>query len=392
MATGTQPGMIPLDPQEPLAGGRTDGVPLATGVLQHRASGLPMAGARVEALGAGREPIAVATTDSGGQFALYPSDTPAARLRLCMFESDPDERITVRALDRDGSAVASIEGFDPRGRERFVTLSMDSVKAPEEDWFVPLADYIQSSRRARVSDLAADLSSARPDSPVRLLSLTARAAILDRLVSTLALNREGHETELLFDDRFVNPKELRDAKIVLERPPADPSLWTRDEAAAIQWPIFDGFEWTRPDDESYRDYLRGVFVLYAHQQAIGLSGNVTQWTSVIERQLRNRFFQDFRTQDRTQVSLNKLLIPHRPHDSHDATGGKRSGTRVWCESRHGSGTGLDVRSRVPRRAARSCTGHGWRICESLPLAARRSRYCQQLARAPQHLHAQTRAQ
>ncbi len=301
--------MIPLDPQEPLAGGRTDGVPLATGVLQHRASGLPMAGARVEALGAGREPIAVATTDSGGQFALYPSDTPAARLRLCMFESDPDERITVRALDRDGSAVASIEGFDPRGRERFVTLSMDSVKAPEEDWFVPLADYIQSSRRARVSDLAADLSSARPDSPVRLLSLTARAAILDRLVSTLALNREGHETELLFDDRFVNPKELRDAKIVLERPPADPSLWTRDEAAAIQWPIFDGFEWTRPDDESYRDYLRGVFVLYAHQQAIGLSGNVTQWTSVIERQLRNRFFQDFRTQDRTQVSLNKLLIP-----------------------------------------------------------------------------------
>ena len=61
--------------------------------------------------------------------------------------------------------------------------------------------------------------------------------------------------------------------------------------------------------ESYRDYLRSVFVLFAHQQKLGVGADPKTFPDVVERQLKRRFFQDFRTADRTEVPLNRLLVP-----------------------------------------------------------------------------------
>ena len=69
------------------------------------------------------------------------------------------------------------------------------------------------------------------------------------------------------------------------------------------------FPWALPDDQSYRDYLRSVFVLFAHQQKLGVGANPGTFPDIVERQLKARFFQDFRTEDRTEVPLNRMLVP-----------------------------------------------------------------------------------
>lgn len=84
---------------------------------------------------------------------------------------------------------------------------------------------------------------------------------------------------------------------------------TLENPSDIASPIFGGLNWAKPDDVSYRDYLRGVFTLYGHQQVLGKGGDLKQWTGILEKQLITRFFQSFTTTDRTNVPLNRLLIP-----------------------------------------------------------------------------------
>ena len=52
-----------------------------------------------------------------------------------------------------------------------------------------------------------------------------------------------------------------------------------------------------------------VFVLFAHQQKLGVDADPKTFPAIVERQLTRRFFQDFRTADRTEVPLNTLLVP-----------------------------------------------------------------------------------
>ena len=52
-----------------------------------------------------------------------------------------------------------------------------------------------------------------------------------------------------------------------------------------------------------------MFVLFAHQQKLGVGANPADFPDIVERQLAIRFFQDFRTSDRTEVPLNRMLVP-----------------------------------------------------------------------------------
>jgi len=72
---------------------------------------------------------------------------------------------------------------------------------------------------------------------------------------------------------------------------------------------WESLPWALPDDQSYRDYLRGVLVLFVHQQKLGFSADPQAFPGIVAEQLQRRFFQNFDTADRTAVPLNRLLIP-----------------------------------------------------------------------------------
>jgi hypothetical protein len=203
--------------------------------------------------------------------------------------------VTRAMLNGVDTAVLAVVGTDEVGPRRLALL----------------ADHLVATRRVRADDLATDLADPGPDSIVRLFSAGDRARLLADLAR--GLSRDG-EVDRAGDAYLVDPAALRDGELRLLpirdlphdlgiRPEPDPDLFTRP---GVGW---DAFPWALPDDQSYRDYLRSVFVLFAHQQKLGVGADPRTFPDIVERQLRRRFFQDFRTSDRTEVPLNRLLVP-----------------------------------------------------------------------------------
>ena len=289
------------------------------GRVFHKSSDVALAGLRVEALcrpdsgKKGETVIGSAVSDADGQFQIELDRNGMASLPVFLC-SGGDAVMAGRVADRDDMVLADFDFRvvpNPASPIEIALGSSEPLK--KQDWSL-LADFLTASRRVRLSEIAADLGSPAPDSPVQGFSARLRVGLLDKLVAVD--RRPGQSPDavpaqtpgLLADIRMLDPAQVREGKFQFgDQPIFD--VWKPGLDQNYHFPIFGGLHWAVPDDQSYRDYLRGVFVLYAHQQAVGFSGNLTQWTSVIERQLVNRFFQDFRTSDRTQVSLNKLLIP-----------------------------------------------------------------------------------
>lgn len=179
--------------------------------------------------------------------------------------------------------------------------------------FALLADHLVATRRVRADDLANDLAAPSPDSVVRLLPAAERARLLENLSRGLQRVQSGDEAA---DLHLVDPAALRRGRLKLlpirdlpkkfyPRPgpvlDIDPYI-----KPGLGWEIFP---WALPDDQSYRDYLRSVFVLFAQQQKWGVGADPAKHAAIVERQLKRRFFQNFRTTNRTEVPLNTLLVP-----------------------------------------------------------------------------------
>ncbi|RJG15634.1 hypothetical protein DQX05_29575 [Paenibacillus thiaminolyticus] len=201
------------------------------------------------------------------------------------------EPLAVR-IDSDGEEVpVSRQALFDDEPIRLVVRGQDHV---DPGHLAMLADHLVATRRVIVGDVADDLTRPAPDSMARLLDeLGPGDGQADvRLVDPDALR-----------DGTVGYLPLQDIDIHVNFDKIDPDEFT--------WPgpILDRFTWSLPDDQSYRDYLRGVFVLFAHQQKLGVTADATAFPDVVERQLLRRFFQDFRIADRTETPLNKLLIP-----------------------------------------------------------------------------------
>ena len=177
-----------------------------------------------------------------------------------------------------------------------------------------LADQLVATRRVRADDLASDLAAPSSDSVVRLLPVADRAHLLDQLDHGLQRGADDGAG----DDHLVDPDALREGRVKLisfrdlneerERRPSSFLDLDFDHLATpgIGW---ERFGWSLPDDRSYRDYLRSVFVLFVHQQKLGVDADPTLFPGIVERQLTRRFFQNFVTTDRTEVPLNRLLLP-----------------------------------------------------------------------------------
>ncbi|MGB9927060.1 MAG: hypothetical protein ACPK85_01490 [Methanosarcina sp.] len=220
------------------------------------------------------------------------------------------DELTLRAAEHDGPAL-QVTRTMLNGAEDAV-IEVTGANYVDHDQFKMLAEYLIATRRVRADDVASDLASPAPDSITRLLPAGTRTRLLADI--DVALRQEDAANT---GDAFVlDPHALRDGSVqllpvrdlshsfdVTDKPNFDPDLFIKP---GLGWEVFP---WTLPDDQSYRDYLRGVFVLFTHQQKLGVSADPTTFPGIVERQLQRRFFQDFRTSDRVEVPLNRLLIP-----------------------------------------------------------------------------------
>ncbi len=264
------------------------------------ATAAPLSGVVVEAVAAAdrrRRPatIAHATTGADGGADL---GVPADAWRAV---------VSVRAAGEASSVPltrAVLDGYAA------VTIALEGTDASTSDERALLAEHLIATRRVRVDQIMSDLGSPGSDSTLGLLPAPVRARMLADLAGALA-----HEGAPAGDMHFVDPRPLRDDGIVLV--PIRDLDRERDDRIDLSFDIdrltpgrgWDHLPWALPDDQTYRDYLRGVFVLFAHQQKLGHGADPKTFPGTVEKQLTARFFQDFRTTDRTEVRLNRLLVP-----------------------------------------------------------------------------------
>ncbi|MCC6495975.1 MAG: hypothetical protein IT193_06910 [Propionibacteriaceae bacterium] len=220
--------------------------------------------------------------------------------------------LTIGVAGQPGSAVAPSR--EELNGEVAIVLPVSSGDGYEPGSLTLLADQLVSNRRVRADDLASDLAAPAPDSIARLLPAADRARLLEQLER--GLRRAADETA--GDAHLIDPEALRRGRVKLvpireldkgrdvrPGPVLDIDL-DQFTKPGLGWERFD---WSLPDDQSYRDYLRSVFVLFAHQQKLGVGADPASFPDIVERQLKLRFFQDFRTSDRVEVPLNRLLLP-----------------------------------------------------------------------------------
>lgn len=292
--------------------------PTVVGRLEHAASGAAFARVEVRLTGSaagartrGRTVIGKAMTDASGGFSIFASEERDAAVMACQLACDPAMQVYCEAFDFDGEVIAKSGPLNQAALRESVLIRVEKSKPASRAQLKTLSEYMVASRRARVSELAEDLSRPALDSPTRLFPVPVRAGLIEALSKGLGKDLGSEEKpaiELSANQRFINPLAVAGGKFTLE----PVGIRTRPgivNPIEVESPIFGGFGWIQSDDVSYRDYLRGVFVLYGHQQVLLKDGNVSQWTAVLERQLGVRFFQNFRTTDRNSTPVNKLLIP-----------------------------------------------------------------------------------
>ena len=229
-----------------------------------------------------------------------------------VLDIDPEfwrDELTVRA-EHGGQAVLVTRGASTG--EEDVLVEVVGADRIDHTQLGMLADHLIATRRVRADDVASDLATPGPDSIARMLTADVRARLLADLDRAHSQLNAGDTGEAF----VVDPRALREGEVrlvplsdvpkrvdVRNRPVFDPDLFTKPGRG---WEVFP---WALPDDQSYRDYLRSVFVLFAHQQKLGIGADPKTFPDIVERQLLRRFFQDFRTSDRTEVPLVRLLVP-----------------------------------------------------------------------------------
>ena len=278
---------------------RTEIEPLHVDVqANHTGGGTPFGNVLVEAVDERDAVVAQAVTGADGLAALeVPADRWNQKLSVRV-AGQPGRGAVLSRDEQNGAATAALTVAAGKG---FGQASLELV-----------ADQLVATRRVRADDLASDLAAPSSDSLVRLLPAADRA----RLVGELERALQHAADDSTGEGHLVDPEALRNGQLKLvpfrdvlkglDVPPSPELDFDPYTKPGVGWELFG---WSLPDDQSYRDYLRSVFVLFVHQQKLGGNADPATFPAVVERQLRRRFFQDFRTADRTEVPLNRLLLP-----------------------------------------------------------------------------------
>jgi hypothetical protein len=281
---------------------RVDTEPLQIQVqARHDASGAPLGSVLVEAVVVAHDEQVAAQVRTG------PDGFAVLDIAADLWGQPLALRIAGQASNSLPVTRAMLNGHET------AVLEVVAADRVDPDHLALLADQLVATRRVRADDLAGDLAAPEPDSVVRLLSAGDRAHLLEELARRLDDPRAGDPAG---DAHLVDPDRLRDGEVVVQPvreltrlpgirtpPPGDTEMLTRP---GLGW---EALPWAQPDDQSYRDYLRSVFVLFAHQQKLGPGADGRTFPDIVELQLRHRFFQNFRTTDRNEAPLNRLLVP-----------------------------------------------------------------------------------
>lgn len=230
---------------------------------------------------------------------------------IAILEVAPDlwrQRLGVRLTDSAGEVIeishAQLDG------EIAVILKVPPSAHLEAKHLALLADQLVATRRVRADNLANDLASPAADSIVHFLTAGERVHLLSALDRGVRRAGPANRKAAL---QLLDPEALRLGKVSLiqldQLPHATQSSGLNDDPHSKPGLGWELFPWALPSDQSYRDYLRTVFIIFAHQQKLGFKADPKTFPDVIERQLQRRFYQDFRTVDGTLVPLNQLLIP-----------------------------------------------------------------------------------
>ena len=207
---------------------------------------------------------------------------------------------------------------------------------PSERQYRALGGWLATNRKVMVRDLAGQLAAPDPDSPVAEWPAPARASVLRELTQALANEdrRTGEALDLLYRNDFVETTVLeagnvRRAVTVLNDPKRIGDLLPLP-SHSLPW-------LHRSDLSLYRDYLRGVWVAAA-QRMYQEAAFSTPSVAVLERQLDERFEQDFHVMDDSPEPAAQLLVPLL--------------TRILLRSAARGGIGLTAAA-VPARGAQS---------------------------------------
>ena len=182
-----------------------------------------------------------------------------------------------RARRRDGVVLsrAELDG------EVAAVLTVNRAGKVNARRFALLADHLVATRRVRADDLANDLAAPSPDSIVRLMPAGRASAPAGEPRA-----RSSERAERRRDGRPAPGGSGRTAQRQGETG-ADPRA--AEEVLDLPGPVIEIDLYIKPgpglghlplgvpDDQSYRDYLRSVFVLFAQQQKLGVGADPAKY-------------------------------------------------------------------------------------------------------------------
>lgn len=223
------------------------------------------------------------------------------------------EQLSVVALADDGRTVLAQTRIDPApptggnlSRAVPATVAVLAIDAPRRDdrptreQAKQLATFLASTRSLTVGQAAAQVATPTADSPLSTWSIARRANVLKALAGAAAGAPDAPTVEHADWPLDLDLVARGDFEKAAER-----FVEYRDLAAreAIDHMIGD---WVKPDSESYRDYLRGVWVAAA--QRFDTQNFVVPAVGVLEDELAARLHQDFHTNDSGAQPAHAALI------------------------------------------------------------------------------------
>ncbi len=244
-----------------------------------------------------------ATTDGNGRFFI--AADPATKATLCVAQPS-GTRTVLSIIDRNGKPIGT--PLDVTAKTRDIVLHAPTTEKASKAQWKTLTNYLVTNRMMLVRDVAQQLSTPYPDSPVADWTVPARASALRTMLDAAAVETEAlsAQTDLLYQSQFVETGALSTGNVgrAIKHFNDDANL------AKLVSDINHVFPWVVDTDLSlYRDYLRGVWVVSAQKMAVDIAGVAKPAVSLLERQLDERFQQDFHTHNDTSKPAAKLLVP-----------------------------------------------------------------------------------
>jgi hypothetical protein len=180
-------------------------------------------------------------------------------------------------------------------------------KASPRQWKA-FANYLTTNRMMLVRDVTQQLAHPYADSPVSQWTVPARASGLRAMFDAMAaeVQKTAEALEVLYGNQFVETTALAAGSV------RRAVTYFKDPGRLGQYVgVVDKiFPWLKQSDRSlYRDYLRGIWVgaaqmMYANEEHIAKPA-----VALLERQLDERFEQDFHTSDDAARPAAQLLVP-----------------------------------------------------------------------------------